>query len=104
SRRRHTRSKRDWSSDVCSSDLSSTAVGAKVLSSPTITPLAPTAVDDWEPEETAEGWREVSASAAATDAIDSWATALTSSPADLRSEERRVGRKGRDGEGARGVT
>src|SRR5207249_6428190 len=25
SRRRHTRSKRDWSSDVCSSDLSSTA-------------------------------------------------------------------------------
>src|SRR5699024_11993725 len=26
SRRRHTRSKRDWSSDVCSSDLSSTAL------------------------------------------------------------------------------
>src|SRR5699024_1997406 len=28
SRRRHTRSKRDWSSDVCSSDLSDTAVRA----------------------------------------------------------------------------
>src|SRR5699024_11310681 len=27
SRRRHTRSKRDWSSDVCSSDLSGGAVG-----------------------------------------------------------------------------
>src|SRR5699024_12088909 len=28
SRRRHTRSKRDWSSDVCSSDLSATMTGA----------------------------------------------------------------------------
>src|SRR5438067_6162284 len=28
SRRRHTRSKRDWSSDVCSSDLLRTRVGA----------------------------------------------------------------------------
>src|SRR5699024_6351313 len=31
SRRRHTRSKRDWSSDVCSSDLTSTFVGAPDL-------------------------------------------------------------------------
>src|SRR5207249_7380551 len=28
SRRRHTRSKRDWSSDVCSSDLNSDSLGA----------------------------------------------------------------------------
>src|SRR5207249_9310345 len=31
SRRRHTRSKRDWSSDVCSSDLTSVAVPASAL-------------------------------------------------------------------------
>src|SRR5699024_4781750 len=30
SRRRHTRSKRDWSSDVCSSDLSTTGVGEAI--------------------------------------------------------------------------
>src|SRR5207249_9659066 len=30
SRRRHTRSKRDWSSDVCSSDLGSTCVRVQV--------------------------------------------------------------------------
>src|SRR5699024_11482576 len=29
SRRRHTRSKRDWSSDVCSSDLAPTADGSR---------------------------------------------------------------------------
>ena len=58
--------------------------GVKVISSPTITPLAPTAVSDWEPEEPTEGWRDTSASPAATDAIDSWATALTSSPQDLK--------------------
>src|SRR5699024_11519231 len=31
SRRRHTRSKRDWSSDVCSSDLPGEVVSVKVL-------------------------------------------------------------------------
>src|SRR2546428_1336604 len=32
SRRRHTRSDRDWSSDVCSSDLHTMAVGTDALS------------------------------------------------------------------------
>lgn len=58
--------------------------GVKVIQSPTITPIAPAAVADWDPVEPTEGWREASASAAATDAIDSWATALTSSPGDLK--------------------
>src|SRR5207249_9129235 len=31
SRRRHTRSKRDWSSDVCSSDLAGMIVGSSLL-------------------------------------------------------------------------
>src|SRR5437868_13740733 len=34
SRRRHTRSKRDWSSDVCSSDLSSESAGNRRKSFP----------------------------------------------------------------------
>src|SRR5438067_4676955 len=33
SRRRHTRSKRDWSSDVCSSDLGPTGTGKTLLAS-----------------------------------------------------------------------
>src|SRR5690625_142511 len=78
SRRRQTRWPRDWSSDVCSTDL------VKVISTPTITPIEPTAVTDWEPVEPTEGWRETSASGEATAAIDSWATALTSSPGELK--------------------
>lgn len=58
--------------------------GVKVISSPTITPLAPTAVSDWEPEEPTDGWRARSAPAAVTSAIGSWATALTSTPQDLK--------------------
>lgn len=58
--------------------------GVKVISTPTVTPIAPTAVADWEPVEPTEGWRDVSASASATDAIGSWATALTSSTEDLK--------------------
>lgn len=58
--------------------------GVKVISTPTITPIAPTAVADWEPEEPTDGWREVSVSGPATDAIDSWAVALTSAPEDLK--------------------
>src|SRR5699024_11491273 len=44
SRRRHTRSKRDWSSDVCSSDLGMfLAMGAGALSflSPCVLPIFP---------------------------------------------------------------
>src|SRR5699024_11763763 len=36
SRRRHTRSKRDWSSDVCSSDLENSKDGVSVLEGPGI--------------------------------------------------------------------
>src|SRR5699024_12067547 len=37
SRRRHTRSKRDWSSDVCSSDLANSTVGTVFTVEGTIT-------------------------------------------------------------------
>src|SRR5699024_10145485 len=42
--------------------------GVKVIQSPAITPIAATAVGDWDPVEPTQGWRETSASAAATDA------------------------------------
>src|SRR5699024_11683017 len=40
SRRRHTRSKRDWSSDVCSSDLAPESLAANDPMRPVVTKLA----------------------------------------------------------------
>src|SRR5207249_8451334 len=40
SRRRHTRSKRDWSSDVCSSDLSPALVSQSIVGLPHLTSAA----------------------------------------------------------------
>jgi len=58
--------------------------GVKVLSVPTVTPLAPSTVADWEPTEPTDGWGTTTASASATDAISSWAQALASSPNELK--------------------
>lgn len=58
--------------------------GVKVLSTPTVTPLAPSAVADWDPTESTEGWESTGASASTTDAITSWAQALASSPNELK--------------------
>lgn len=58
--------------------------GVKVLSTPTVTPLAPSAVADWEPTEPTEGWETTVASASTTDAISSWAQALATSPNELK--------------------
>src|SRR5699024_11547188 len=66
SRRRHTRSKRDWSSDVCSSDLASTVEEARdrvlALRSPeTRQAVARTARDrvaQWDIEELRAAWSE----------------------------------------------
>ncbi|WP_394217051.1 hypothetical protein [Brachybacterium vulturis] len=58
--------------------------GVKVLSTPTVTPLAPSAVADWEPTEPTEGWESTGASASTTDAISSWAQALATSPNELK--------------------
>src|SRR5437868_15475088 len=64
SRRRHTRSKRDWSSDVCSSDLSSH-------------------VSAWSTRRTRGSWSPRSATA----------TVTPSTGCASRSEERRVGKE-----------
>ncbi|MGP4915559.1 hypothetical protein ACTXJ9_07620 [Brachybacterium tyrofermentans] len=58
--------------------------GVKVLSTPTVTPLAPSAAADWEPTEPTDGWGTTTASASATDAISSWAQALATSPNELK--------------------
>lgn len=55
-----------------------------MLSTPTVTPLPPSAVGDWDPTEPTEGWGTTTASASATDAISSWAQALATSPNELK--------------------
>src|SRR5438067_12235942 len=66
SRRRHTRSKRDWSSDVCSSDLKDLLLAKRTALRRLV---AKKLQDDWSPEQIA-GWLA----------------------ATYRSEERRVGK------------
>src|SRR5438874_12443503 len=44
SRRRHTRSLRDWSSDVCSSDLTSSIVRGSTLARTALWPASPTSI------------------------------------------------------------
>src|SRR5436305_7193870 len=70
SRRRHTRCGRDWSSDVCSSDLSSPSADRRV----------PSARSDATP---ATSWREAARLIRGSSAVS------------RRSEERRVGKEWR---------
>src|SRR2546428_8436576 len=84
SRRRHTRSDRDWSSDVCSSDLVTTALN-QVLS-------------EYERKE-GEGWLEKAALVGLDALSDKYLitlAGLTASDCEdemRRSEERRVGKE-----------
>src|SRR5699024_11627827 len=71
SRRRHTRSKRDWSSDVCSSDLALLSLAVVV------------AVHQFAPID----------APLATLLLVAFITVLASVLGDLRSEERRVGKE-----------
>src|SRR5207249_7964926 len=101
SRRRHTRSKRDWSSDVCSSDLGhqqarAVAAGIAWLNSgldAILTSPLPRAAQTAQPVAKALGLR--------LETVD--ALAPGHDPAEaLRSEERRVGKEGRARGGAEG--
>src|SRR5699024_11642028 len=89
SRRRHTISKRDWSSDVCSSDLLDSSTNSSGLTQRSITQyLRPSArhlpVDRWvKPEEFVELSNEAER------------IGFLGVMAGPRSEERRVGRDGR---------
>src|SRR2546422_8219744 len=61
SRRRHTRCSRDWSSDVCSSDLSPAATTTPTRVNQPVSLRAPASLDGWSPVVWAvslsTGWR-----------------------------------------------
>src|SRR5437763_9567237 len=78
SRRRHTRYIGDWSSDVCSSDLSS-AADAQADRDEEADPAGATATETTTPD------------AGAAD--DGWETGVAGGDTRFRSEERRVGKE-----------
>src|SRR5690606_40376824 len=86
SRRRHTRSSRDWSSDVCSSDLGRRRRN-RLSGSPCCLKLSA-----WLRDTRAYGRRSFTGFCIYTITRSS----LSSPP--LRSEERRVGKEGSDGD------
>src|SRR3712207_9007600 len=86
SRRRHTRCWRDWSSDVCSSDLLPDEFTEAMLKrryrltqSQLDTVLARIATEGWAEKKPGYGW--------------TWSPMLTTPDSLLRSEERRVGKE-----------
>src|SRR5699024_12136271 len=88
SRRRHTRSKRDWSSDVCSSDLLSTVLSTVLLSA--------NRQNCSGRRKPMYGWCSVTRSPSSRGyfIIICWSYARAACSAS-RSEERRVGKEGR---------
>src|SRR5204862_2061685 len=96
SRRRHTRSLRDWSSDVCSSDLEplfeiSTDKVDTEIPAPSAGVLAEVAVEEGKTV-------AIGTVVGKIDEAGSGATAAAPAPAKPeRSEERRVGKEGRSG-------
>src|SRR5207249_9009910 len=95
SRRRHTRSKRDWSSDVCSSDLDTT----KCILCAACTTSCPVF---WADEEYFGPAAIVNAHRFIFDSRDHGAAQRLTVLNDKRSEERRVGKEWGWGRGPRG--
>src|SRR5206468_10152263 len=96
SRRRHTRSDRDWSSDVCSSDLNG-APQIKIYPSPQNSPgnFGLLCIGQWtNSEPDYSNWIQNGPTADDIQAL----VAAGSLPVmfGIRSEERRVGKEGRD--------
>src|SRR5207249_7960535 len=90
SRRRHTRSKRDWSSDVCSSDLEEYSALLAVMRR--LVPEkneVPALIDDISTKAKVRG---VTIGRIEPQPVEA------GPPFDTRSEERRVGKEGRGGE------
>src|SRR5207247_7100510 len=93
SRRRHTRSTRDWSSDVCSSDL---PVTDRTLNPGYSLVITNVATDSDTPPQTLTFnllSAPTNATLGASSGVLSWRPLI--SQADTRSEERRVGKEGR---------
>src|SRR5699024_11343794 len=95
SRRRHTRSKRDWSSDVCSSDREVEASDGLEVSVDELGAYVVTATD-----ETQGGQVTFAAGDATTSVPVTVGTQVTDvvdfGDLDARSDERRVGKEGPD--------
>src|SRR5207249_7441551 len=89
SRRRHTRSKRDWSSDVCSSDLTIILAGINVFpAADDGVPGAPT-----EAEVSVRALRRQIAGVQPAFAVDGCGRGIGVLIVAPRSEERRVGKE-----------
>src|SRR5690606_40828337 len=86
SRRRHTRFSRDWSSDVCSSDLKAAQAGESGLDRNPVG-TGPWKFGSWTSNDTLVFERNA----------DYWQDGVAGVDTLNRSEERRVGREGRSG-------
>src|SRR5690606_40157156 len=88
SRRRHTRFSRDWSSDVCSSDLIVAGVSGLIKA---FFPFVPTVVGGFEKATAAfASWGK---SLGQSQGFQSFITYARENVPKLRSEERRVGKE-----------
>src|SRR5207302_8225337 len=95
SRRRHTRFSRDWSSDVCSSDLNNA-----FLLAASIFPYFYALVGERNPKQPPKPGPRSEYSQLACDAFELIRRAGPISKQKMRSEERRVGKECRGGWGA----
>src|SRR5690606_39830258 len=93
SRRRHTRFSRDWSSDVCSSDLA-VAGTAGCLGQDATRPIPPPATMDKTSSAIRAGQGRGEPDGP-DPAAGAWRLSTAPSPHGARSEERRVGKEGR---------
>src|SRR5207248_8914563 len=93
SRRRHTRSYGDWSSDVCSADLAtSSSIGSLALGAHTVT--ASYEADTNFATSTTTLSQPVDQAPTSTVVSGSPANSVFGQPVTFRSEERRVGQEG----------
>src|SRR5690606_39432428 len=95
SRRRHTRFSRDWSSDVCSSDLESSWADRAVADAPKVAVEMPSSLREALTMMVSAHWSSSMAAAGAEKAKIGRTAALASKIRENRSEERRVGKEGR---------
>src|SRR5699024_11688916 len=97
SRRRHTRSKRDWSSDVCSSDLASRRRRPSHQSTAGLKLRERTSTVIRESGPTTSGRANRECALIGTSSMAETSGQTTGPPPEKRSEERRVGRERRTG-------
>src|SRR5699024_11685234 len=93
SRRRHTRSKRDWSSDVCSSDLVIDSIFS--ICSFAFPNFVSVVLTVYVTIGTTSAFNSISLSSCGNTSLYVQCEAVIPNPIRFRSEERRVGKEGR---------